>query len=93
MRRTFHRLSKTKGVLVLAVRYMREVKVGLHLFLISALDEGQWLTKRSGRFILRKERRYLLNRKLGWSKSRSECFGSLNIFSLYSDSNSEPSSP
>jgi hypothetical protein len=40
-------------------------EVQLHSFLSSALDGREWLTSRSGRCALWKERRYLLNRRLG----------------------------
>jgi len=39
-------------------------KVAIHSFLTSELERGEWLTSRSGRFNLRLESRYALNRKL-----------------------------
>jgi hypothetical protein len=82
MRRKFHRLGKGKDAPVLAMEAYGGVNLGLHSFIISALDEGYWLTKGSDRFILRKEPRYLLKRRLGGPQSRSGYFGRLIIFSL-----------
>jgi len=45
------------------------VEVQLHSFLISALDEGEGSTSHPGRFISGKERRYLLNKRLGCPQS------------------------
>jgi len=43
--------------------------VQAHLFLILALDEGEWLTSRPGQFTARKEPHYTLNMRLGGPKS------------------------
>jgi len=43
--------------------------------LILELDGNEWLISRSGRFTLRKESRYPLNRRLGGPQSHSGRFG------------------
>lgn len=52
----------------------------LHTFLISALDAGEWLTSRLGRFIPWKELRYQLNRRLCRPQSRYGHLGSEKLF-------------
>ena len=54
------------------------MKVQPHSFLSSALDGGEWLTSRPGRFNPGKQPRYLLNRKLGGTQSRSGDFAEEN---------------
>jgi len=55
---------------------VRGVEIFLHSFLISALDAGEWLTSRPGRFIPRQELRYQLNRRLCQLHSRYGRLGS-----------------
>jgi len=45
------------------------------LTLSAAQDESEWATSCPCRFILLKELRYPMNRRLGGPQSRSECFG------------------
>jgi hypothetical protein len=51
------------------------VEIQLRSFLTMTLDDGEWLTSRSRRYILRKESRNTLNRRLGGTHSRSGRFG------------------
>jgi hypothetical protein len=48
----------------------RGVEVSLHVFLILALDGGEWSASRPGRFIPEKNHRYQLGRRLGGPQSR-----------------------
>jgi len=48
--------------------------VQAHLFLILALDEGEWLISCPGHFTARKEPQYPLNMRLGGSRSWCGCF-------------------
>jgi len=59
-------------------RHTGGIKVQPHSFLSSALDGGEWLTSRPGRFNSGKQPRYLLNRKLGRAQSRSGGFAEEN---------------
>jgi hypothetical protein len=56
-------------------RYIGGVEVYVHVSLTSALDGGEWLTSRPGRFIPGKEPLYPWNRRLGEPQSRSGRFG------------------
>jgi hypothetical protein len=66
------------------------VKIQIHIFLISALLEGEWTASRSGLFTRRKKPRYTSKRRLGGSQSRSGRYGKVKMFTL-PVSNSEPS--
>ena len=66
-------------------RHIRGLEVQLHSFLTSVLDGGEWSTY-TGRFILRKEPWYPLNRRMIGPHSRSGRFGEEeNLFSLSMD--------
>jgi hypothetical protein len=56
-------------------RHIGGIEVYFHSFLTSVLDSGEWSTSRPGRFTPGKEPRYLLNRRLGGSRSQSGHFG------------------
>jgi hypothetical protein len=50
------------------------MKVGIHLFLTSGPDRGEWSAPRSGGFTLRKEHWYPWSRRLGGTHSRPAKF-------------------
>lgn len=54
---------------------MATVEVKLHLFLTSALEQGELLNLRPSHSSPGNEPRYQLNMSLGGTQSRSECSG------------------
>jgi hypothetical protein len=55
------------------------VDVQIHIFLTSALVEGEWSASRPGRFTPEKSPRYPLYRRLGGPQSRSGQHGEVKI--------------
>jgi len=57
-------------------------EVQLHGFLKSAVDKGEWLTSRHGRFTHEKKASHLPNSRFFGPQSRSGCFGEQEHFLL-----------
>jgi hypothetical protein len=69
-----HYMKTTNLSLSRLYRHTCEVEVQLHSFLTSALDESKWSTSSPGRLNPMNETQYPLDRRLGWTRSRSGRF-------------------